>query len=206
MNEFDLKAKGWDDNPMHFERSKAVSDLIISNIPLDKNMNALEFGAGTGITSFMLNDRTGSFTMMDSSLEMVNEINRKIASSGAKNMHAVLFDLEKNRWQGEKFDLIVTQMVLHHITDTHEILNRFNNMITPGGWLAIADLFPEDGTFHSGNFTGHRGFDPVEITGMLEDIGFTGISHSKCFTITKKTYDDQVKQFDVFLLLARKAR
>lgn len=56
MNEFDIKAAGWDKNPMHWDRSYAIAKEIIKLIPLKKQMTALEYGAGTGVTSFMLKD------------------------------------------------------------------------------------------------------------------------------------------------------
>jgi 16S rRNA A1518/A1519 N6-dimethyltransferase RsmA/KsgA/DIM1 with predicted DNA glycosylase/AP lyase activity len=49
MNEFDIKAAEWDNNPMHWERSEAIVNEIIKLIPLSNKMTALEYGAGTGI-------------------------------------------------------------------------------------------------------------------------------------------------------------
>ena len=54
MNEFDIKASGWDQNQMHWARSLAVAGQIREHIPLTKQMSALEFGPGTGIIRFIL--------------------------------------------------------------------------------------------------------------------------------------------------------
>ncbi len=202
MNEFDIKAAGWDLNPMHTERSKAVTAELTRRITLNREMKVLEFGAGTGITSFMLRDYVGSITMIDSSPEMVKQIEGKIKSSGASNMKAVLFDLENNIWHGEKFNLIVSQMVMHHVKKTVDVLNKFRDMLIPGAYLAIADLYPEDGSFHGDGFDGHKGFDPDELGKVLSDAGFGCIEHSRCFTISKGDPGSAVKQFDVFLLSA----
>ncbi|HLP71846.1 MAG TPA: hypothetical protein VK155_03020, partial [Bacteroidales bacterium] len=67
MNEFDLKARDWDNNPMHTARSKAVSEYISELIPLNKSMKAMEFGAGTGSTSVFLSGRLGEILMTDTS-------------------------------------------------------------------------------------------------------------------------------------------
>ena len=56
MNEFDLKAAGWDQNPIVWDRAEAIASEIKRLIPLNKQMTALEFGAGTGVTSFILKD------------------------------------------------------------------------------------------------------------------------------------------------------
>lgn len=57
MNEFDKKAKDWNMNPVHIERSQAIAEYMINLIPLSNKMRALELGAGTGVLSFLLKDR-----------------------------------------------------------------------------------------------------------------------------------------------------
>ena len=71
MNEFDSKAREWDMNQMHWERSEAVAQQLIEMVPLSKKMKALEFGAGTGILSFLLHDHLSEIVLMDNSKEMV---------------------------------------------------------------------------------------------------------------------------------------
>lgn len=202
MNEFDIKASGWDQNPMHRDRSEAIVNALMKRIPLTGDMTALEYGAGTGITSFLLSDHLKEISMMDSSSEMVKIMNEKISFSDSKNLKAIFFDLEKDKWTGNPFDLIVTQMVLHHVTDIMTIIDKFHKMLNPGGCLAIADLYPEDGSFHGIGFTGYKGFDPNELSAQLMNHGFTDPVHRKCFVINKKTTDNIISQFDVFLLTA----
>jgi ubiquinone/menaquinone biosynthesis C-methylase UbiE len=195
MNEFDLKAAGWDSNPMHTERSETIARLIREEIPLNKEMTGLEFGAGTGITSFLLSVYLKEITMMDNSREMVRMMNEKILKLSATNLRPVFFDLEHSDYREGSFDLIFTQMVTHHIADIESIFNKFSALLNTGGYLAIADLYSEDGSFHGDGFTGHKGFDPETLALMLREKGFTGISHKKCYTIEKGS-----GKFDVFLL------
>jgi tRNA (cmo5U34)-methyltransferase len=86
MNEFDIKAAEWDKNPMHWDRSYAIAKEIIKLIPLKKEMTALEYGAGTGVTSFMLKDYLKEITLMDNSSEMVRIMNEKIETTKVKNL------------------------------------------------------------------------------------------------------------------------
>jgi 2-polyprenyl-3-methyl-5-hydroxy-6-metoxy-1,4-benzoquinol methylase len=162
MNEFDIKAAGWDQNPMHWARSESITNLIKELIPLKMQMTALEYGAGTGIASFMLKDYLHEITLMDSSSEMVRAINEKIRATKVKNLKPLNFDLEHEDYMGGKFDLIFTQMVLHHVINVENIIKKFNNLLNAGGYLAIADLYTENGSFHGEGFTGHKGFD-IEI-------------------------------------------
>lgn len=203
MNEFDIKAREWDQNPMHWDRSRAVTEKLLNAIPVTPAMTALEYGAGTGITGFLLKDHLKEITMMDSSTEMVKIMDEKIRTSGASNLKTVFYDLEKENWKGERFDMIVSQMVLHHVNDIGNIMRKFQLMLNSGGYLAIADLYLEDGSFHGEGFTGHKGFDPEILSAMVRQNGFENVNHQKCFVINKKITDSRTLQFDVFLLTAK---
>jgi 2-polyprenyl-3-methyl-5-hydroxy-6-metoxy-1,4-benzoquinol methylase len=204
INEFDIKAAGWDNNPMHWDRSVAITDQIKKLIPLKKRMIALEYGAGTGIASFLLKNFLKEITLMDSSSEMVRVMNEKIKNSKAKNLKTINYDLESSDYTRGKFDLIFTLMVLHHVNDVENIIRKFHNLLNPDGYLAIADLYPEDGSFHGEEFTGHKGFDVRILSNQVAEQGFRNINHSKCFVIDKKISDTVTKQFDVFLLTAKR--
>ena len=204
-NEFDLKAAGWDNNPMHWDRSVAITNNIKELIPLDRKMNALEYGAGTGTSSFLLKDYLKEITLMDSSSEMVRVMNEKIKTTKVKNLKTLNFDLEHSDYSEGRFDLIFTQMVLHHVSDIDSIIRKFFYLINPGGYLAIADLYPEDGSFHGQDFTGHKGFDIEVLSNQVKRQGFTNINHRKVFVINKKISESETKQFDVFLLIANRS-
>ena len=204
MNEFDIKAAEWDQNPIIWERAKAIANEIKRLIPLKKQMTALEFGAGTGVTSFVLKDSLKEITLMDNSSELVKVMNNKIKTSKVKNLKTLNFNLEKAELKDAKFDFIFNQMVLHHISDIDDIITKFYSLLNPGGFLAIADLYTEDGSFHGDGFTGHKGFDIEILSNKIRNQGFTNVSHRKCFVINKKISDTETKEFDVFLLIAKR--
>jgi tRNA (cmo5U34)-methyltransferase len=204
MNEFDIKAADWDKNQMHWDRSEVIANEIKKIIPLNKEMKALEYGAGTGITSFLLKDYLKDILLMDNSMEMVKIMNNKIEATKVPNMAAMNFDLEHNDYKDGKFDLIFTQMVLHHVVDTETIITRFAKLLNNGGYIAIADLYTEDGSFHGDGFTGHKGFDPEKLKTILHKNLFSAISHFNCFTINRQISDTDSKQFGVFLITGKK--
>ena len=74
-------------------------------------------------------------------------------------------------------------------------------MLKPGGYIAIADLYPEDGSFHGEGFTGHKGFDTKELSDSLSKAGFKITSEEKCFVLNRKISEAETKQFDIFLLI-----
>lgn len=204
MSHFDNSAKTWDDNPMHWERSNAIAERIKHIIPLHPDMRAMEFGAGTGILSFLMKDSVKEIVLMDSSREMVKVIEEKIHKGEVTHLKPLFFDLETSDYPSETFDLIFTQMVLHHITDVDAIISKFHSMLNEGGHIAIADLYTENGTFHSDGFTGHLGFDVEDLGQILSEKGFENISHEQCFVIRKQINSDEMKDFSVFFITGTK--
>jgi tRNA (cmo5U34)-methyltransferase len=204
INDFNSKAAEWDNNPMHWDRSQAIAKEIIKDIPIKKEMTALEFGAGTGILSFMLKDYFREITMFDNSSEMIKVIKGKIESTKVKNLKAFDIDLEHSDYDGDRFDLIFTLMVLHHVEDVNIIIKKFFNLLNPGGYIAIADLYAEDGSFHGEGFVGRRGFDIEKLSTQLSNVGFSNISERQCFVINRKISDTETKEFGVFLITANK--
>jgi len=204
MNEFDLKAKDWDKNPVHMERSVAIANGILKSLPLQQTMKAMEFGTGTAILSFLLKEYFSEIVLIDTSAEMIKAANEKISATSANNMRTMLFDLEKNELKDEKFDVIFTQMVLHHVADIELIIERFSLLLKPHGYLAIADLYPEDGTFHDESFHGHKGIDVANLSATLRKHDFTDIAHSTCYTINRTNENNEIKEYPIFLLTAKR--
>lgn len=185
---------------MHRERADAVADAIRTRIPISRKMKALEFGAGTGLLSLNLKDHLGRITMADNSEGMVKILREKAGQADTPELKVLKADLENEEYAGEKVDLIYTLMVLHHVRDVNKILGKFREILLPGGYLAIADLYSEDGSFHGEGFTGHKGFDPEELSALLEKHGFSEITHRTVYMIDKLVEEGSRKQFGVFLM------
>jgi predicted TPR repeat methyltransferase len=205
MSDFDLKASDWDKNPNNISRTKAVAATMIQQIQLNKEMKALEYGAGTALLSFALKENLGEITLMDNSTEMTRISNEKINYSELTDMKALFFDLEHEHHH-EKYDIIYSQMVMHHIENVDAMLYIFYQLLHPLGYIAIADLYPEDGSFHGEGFNGHLGFDLNEFIMKLKIIGFANIKHENCYTIKKQISDGSKKEFPIFLISAFKER
>ena len=90
-------------------------------------------------------------------------------------------------------------MTLHHVEDTQRLFAEFFRLMNPGGWLAIADLDSEDGSFHP-DTTGvmHYGFDRAHIQRQLETCGFSNIAASTAAILSR------ARDYPVFLITARK--
>lgn len=203
-NSFDQRAQAWDSNPMHWQRSEAIAEQMKQRIPLNQTMQAMEYGAGTGILSFLLKDAVGEITLMDSSVEMVRVMTDKVQQQQVTNLFPLYTNLETEQYTGKNFDLIFLQMVLHHVEDYTSLLQKFSSMLTQKGYLAIADLYSEDGSFHGVGFDGHNGFAIDHLTKLLHSFAFELISCEQCFVVQKKTDTGEIRPFPVFLLVAQK--
>ncbi|MBU2250218.1 class I SAM-dependent methyltransferase, partial [Patescibacteria group bacterium] len=78
-------------------------------------------------------------------------------------------------------------------------------LLEDGGYLCIADLITEDGSFHHKypNFTGHNGFGINELIKLLSVAGFKNFKH-KVFYSIEKTINDKIKNYPLFILTAQK--
>jgi len=205
MSKFDQKAQTWDENPVHVERSHAIAEAIKQQIPLTPEMTAFEYGCGTGLLSFELQPNLGTITMADSSDGMLEVLKEKIGNSHITNLHPKKLDLTvDNDLPDEEYDLVFTQMTLHHIPDTTAILTSFYNLLNSGGYLCIADLDKEDGSFHGKDVTNvHRGFDRTILSEIMLKAGFSDISFTTAYHMEKETNGSK-NTFPIFLAVARK--
>jgi len=203
MSEFDAKARDWDKNQRYIDRSEAVAKAMLQTIPFIENMKALEYGSGTALLSFALKDKFEEIVLMDNSLEMTTVTAEKIADQKIQNMKPLFFDLEHQDYSA-KFDIIYNQMVMHHVNDVDAMMSKFYTLLNPGGYLAIADLYTEDGSFHGEGFNGHLGFDVEQLAGKLKAIGYRNLQHQKCYTIEKTDEEGNKSEYPIFLLTASK--
>ena len=203
MNEFDQKAQSWDKNKMHVERTVAIASQIKKIIPFRHQMRAMEFGAGTGLLSFQLKELFSEITLMDNSQEMLNMAMQKMEKEDFIKFKPLFFDLEANDYSEGSFDIIYSQMVLHHIKDIYTLITKFNQMLTPSGFVAVADLYPEDGSFHQEDMTVHHGIDPEILSQVFLQQGFVDITITPSFTIRKEISENKFKDYPLFLLTAR---
>ncbi len=203
MSEFDKRARDWDNDPMKVERARAVADGIRRRVALGPEIAALEYGCGTGLLSFNLRGELGPITLADTSSGMLDVLRAKIAAEDAHEMTPQRLDLLRESVGNRRFHLVYTMMTLHHIPDTAAILTRFREVLDEGGYLCIADLDREDGSFHGAGFDGHRGFDRPALHALARRCGFRGITFDTVYRI-RKLVGTQVREFPVFLMTARR--
>ncbi|MEO8354676.1 MAG: class I SAM-dependent methyltransferase [Chloroflexota bacterium] len=206
MTNFDERAKDWDTDPKKVERARVVADNIRKVVPLSNDMKALEYGCGTGLLSFALQSDLGQITLADTSQGMLDVLSEKIAMAGVTNMQPVRLDLATDPLPAERYHLTYSLMTLHHIHNVNDILVKFWELLEPNGFLLVADLDREDGSFHTDGSTDvHLGFDRDELRKVVETIGFGNVTFTTAHEIRKKINNVE-KTFPVFLMSAQKSK
>ena len=202
---FDEQAVVWDNDPKKIERAKIVAGEIINFIQPDQKLSALEFGCGTGLLSFELKDAFKRITLTDNSEGMIKVLKEKIQAAGVKNFDPLLIDISKEDIKIAKIDVVYTLMTLHHMSDINKTLKTFNSILKKDGYLCIADLEKEDGSFHAhGNDSNeHNGFDRKELTGILLKNNFNVEYYNECYVIEREV-DNIVKKYPLFLKICKK--
>ena len=202
---FDAAAVTWDDNPTRVELAKAVAAAMVAAVPLTSRMAVMDFGCGTGLITRELATKVASITAADTSVQMLAVLEAKAKASGLDHVRTFLLEDGYPAPLGPQFDAIVSSMVLHHVEDIPALLTRFGQWVRPGGWIAVADLEPEDGTFHrDGAHEVHHGIDPVWLGSQIETVGFSVRSIRTVHTIRRQGEGaDRPKDYPVFLLVAR---
>ena len=205
---FNVVAKTWDDNPRRISLARQVVQSMQDMIPFQANWNTLEIGCGTGLLSYPVSSMVASLTAVDTSEGMINELKKKIRKHSLPNIQPFvsdIFSVSPLPEHEKQYDLIFSSMTFHHIGNVGKALQKLYSLLLPAGFLAIADLDEEDGSFHDNRKEGlHHGFRRDLFQKMLRHAGFSDISFSTAATLTKTNLAGDEKTYSVFLAVARK--
>lgn len=202
---FDESAAQWDNNPARVDLARAVGAAIGRAIPLQTDWRVLDFGAGTGLLTLNLQPCVGSMVALDSSKGMLEKLTQKLATAGIENVQTRHWNLEVQPFSEIDFDLVVSSMTLHHLRQVPLVLSRLAALLKPGGWLAVADLDTEDGSFHGdADDVFHQGFARRQIGEWLTAAGLRQVSINNAHSLIKPSSTGQVREYGVFLATAQK--
>jgi cyclopropane fatty-acyl-phospholipid synthase-like methyltransferase len=195
---FENKSKTWDMNSKRVKNAGAIADAIIATIDLQSDMKIADFGAGTGLLSYFVAPYIDTIVAIDNSPSMLEMFKLKCDEFECKTI-ALECDLSTHEIR-DQYNGIISSMTLHHIANQAKLFNKMYNMIEEGGFIALADLDKEDGTFHSDNAgVFHFGFDREELGEIARQVGFKEVKFETVSTIKKPQ-----REFSVFLLTAYK--
>ncbi|MEA3228786.1 MAG: class I SAM-dependent methyltransferase [Campylobacterota bacterium] len=187
----------WDMGTIRVQGAIKIADAIQEKIVLNKEMEVIDFGTGTGLLGFLIAEDVKQVHGIDTSKNMLQKLEEK--NSPELFIKTYCQDIIKIPLT-QKFDGLVSSMTLHHIEDLKLFFTTIFNTLNKNGFIAIADLTIEDGTFHSNNDgVFHFGFDKNELSTIVKECGFKDVKFEVINSIKKPH-----KDFDIFLLSAGK--
>lgn len=197
-NRFNQAAEGWDKGDMRQNIAHAVFQTISSRISLLKPMNIMDFGAGTGLLSFKMAPMVNRVVGVDLSEKMLEQLASK--NTDSLKVEGVFCDILRENLD-ESFHGIISSMAMHHVEDTSALFDSFHRHLKRDGFIAIADLEAEDGTFHSHGNDGvyHFGFERETLRKIIERSGFEHVRFHHAYTVEKEE-----KEYPIFLVTASK--
>jgi tRNA (cmo5U34)-methyltransferase len=169
---FTRLAYDWD-KPPRVETAKKIADFILKEIPVSKDWCALDIGCGTGLLTLFLQPHLGCIDAIDPSEGMIEVLREKLSALNIGNVNPIKVSVEEFEPQRDRYDLIVSSMTFHHIRDIPSVLKKLNPSLKRGGFVAIGDLYKEDGTFHNSNEDVHHfGFTEEDFEKFFSSVGW----------------------------------
>jgi ubiquinone/menaquinone biosynthesis C-methylase UbiE len=199
-NPFDQQAPTWDNHPGRLQMAADIFTALRSRVPLQPSWEVLDYGCGTGLLALALAPHVHRLTAVDSSPGMLDVLAAKAADAGLAHVVTRLANFETDPAPSGAYQLVASAMTLHHVANIDGILRVFFDLLQPGGWLAIADLDEEDGSFHAHrDGVHHPGFDRPHLAQRLANAGFSSLEFSTAAHSVKNG-----RTYPVFLAIARR--
>jgi ArsR family transcriptional regulator len=168
---FESVAGSWKNLRREMEGSEGFLSDIVKNI--DPELILLELGCGAGALLERVLPRPGQTIAVDYSQAMLDEARRALGQKG-EHVDLRLGYLEHLPLGDQSVDIAVAYMVLHHVATPVAALEGVFRVLKPGGRVFIVDLTQHDNeNFREQYAHLWLGFDPLELTGALEGVGFT---------------------------------
>lgn len=203
--DFDKAASTWDLEPSRLALAREVAQAIAAEVDLTPDLEVLDFGCGTGLLTLQLRPLVGRITGADTSPGMLAALEAKVRDQGLRDVATLLLDPARDTPLPGAYDLIVSNMTLHHVADVPALLRRLGQALKPGDRLDLTDLDPDDGQFHQdsqGVF--HDGFDRAWLRERFERAGLAVVGQRTAATMTKPARDGGMRDFTVFLTIGRR--
>jgi ubiquinone/menaquinone biosynthesis C-methylase UbiE len=202
---FAEKAAEWDTNPTRVALAEAVVAALRAQLLFAAGWRVMEFGAGTGLVTLQLAPLVRHIDAVDASGAMLARLAEKAQQQNLPQVSCVCADGETHSLPDGPYNAIVSAMALHHVRDTQRLLQALHARLQPGGWLGLADLDAEDGSFHP-DATGvfHNGFARTALQAQLGTAGFREIVFHDAWCV-RKPAPGGTREYPVFLAVARRA-
>ena len=181
---------------LHKKYSKnklGFNNWIFSNYQITNEVKVLELGCGTGElwkSNLDSIDKMKQLVITDFSSDMVETTRAVIGNRD--NVNYEIMDIQNVSFEKETFDIVIANMLLHHVNDIPKALSEVNRVLKNGGIFYCA-TFGENGVV---DYLASLFKD--EVVQDLENKTFT-LQNGKTYlnrhfdTVEKLIYDDELQ-------------
>lgn len=133
---------------LHKRYSKNIfgfNNWIFSNYQITDDIKVLELGCGTGElwkNQLDVIDKMEQLIVTDFSSDMVEKTKSVIGNRD--NVEYKIMDIQNISFENETFDIVIANMLLHHVDDIDKALDEVNRVLKKGGIFYCA-TFGENG-------------------------------------------------------------
>lgn len=121
------------------------NNWIFSNYQITEDIKVLELGCGTGElwkSNLDSIDKIEQLIITDFSSDMVEKTKSVIGNRD--NVEYKIMDIQNISFENETFDIVIANMLLHHVDDIDKALDEVNRVLKKGGIFYCA-TFGENG-------------------------------------------------------------
>lgn len=185
-DKFEMMADVYD-TPERVQIAKVSANAIREYLNDTSNKDGIDFGCGTGLVGMDLLNDFNSILFLDTSQNMIKQIEQKISGSNIQNASTLCFDFEKDSLSSLHADYIFMAQVLLHVDDIELVLSRLYEVLNENGHLLIVDFNKNEKIVSD---LVHNGFDQIELAETMTKMGYRNIQ-SKTFYAGSKIFMGQ---------------
>ena len=155
---------------------------------------ALEIGPGEGAFLPVLSKICNHVVALDNSRDMLAKATRTCIEERLNNVDLIEGVTDNLLARGDDFDLVVANMVLHHVPSPADIFLDASALMNTGGCLFVSDLCSHDQDWAKeacGDLW--LGFEPEELTSWATDAGL--VAGESLFIGLRNGFQVQVREF-----------
>ncbi|WP_417544929.1 ArsR/SmtB family transcription factor [Marinobacter sp.] len=171
-----------------------VADMIRKRTRKSQWQTALEIGPGEGGFLPVLSELSEHVVALDNSRDMLAKAARTCIDERLDNVDLIEGVTDTLLARGDAFDLVVANMVLHHVPSPADIFLDAAALMNNGGCLVVSDLCRHDQNWAKDNCGDlWLGFEPEELTAWAVAAGLK--AGEQLFIGLRNGFQVQVREF-----------
>jgi ArsR family transcriptional regulator len=150
-------------------------ESVLLRSMIDPGWTVADLGCGTGAFTAELARSGARVIGVDQSSSMLRIARRRTRELDNVTLHQAGLDAVPIADRSCQVALLV--LVLSYLAEVQPVLREAHRILAPRGRLLVVDAYPhEDEAFRRRMGQARPGFDPARVTGLLDELGFAGVS------------------------------